>query len=191
MEQEHSAPEQPQNECTTRSSSADLRNTPCTRGDGEPVCQLLWHLEECNHLLFPIGYQLIDQEDDDAGELRLVPPPATERTAPVGKFHLVWRPRSQSHRTVSEPLRCAQVSVPSPILSAIQGGVGVKRVHVYDIHDITRYYPALNQRRPQPGQHHGTRRRAGVSQATPRLHLYRAPVIILTQRSCGNNPQEA
>ncbi|XP_075724161.1 uncharacterized protein LOC142766823 [Rhipicephalus microplus] len=154
MEQEHSAPEQPQNECTTRSSSADLRNTPCTRGDGEPVCQLLWHLEECNHLLFPIGYQLIDQEDDDAGELRLVLHPQQNALRQWESFILsgvharkaieLFQSLCAVHRCVTLVELDYKIAMSKPILSAIQGGVGVKRVHVYDIHDITRYYPALN-----------------------------------------------
>ncbi|KAL1414289.1 hypothetical protein MTO96_030524 [Rhipicephalus appendiculatus] len=155
MEKQHSVPYRPKHEIRAGSSGVDLSSTPCTRGDSEPVCQLLWHLEACNQLLSHIGYQLREEDDDDIGELRLVlnPRQLAEHpwiTSTLPGVHTraaieLFQSLCALHRCVTLVELDYDIARNEPLLSAIRGGVGVKRLHVYDFHDIPRDDPALIQ----------------------------------------------
>ncbi|KAL1466638.1 hypothetical protein MTO96_042601 [Rhipicephalus appendiculatus] len=131
MEKQHNSPYRPQYESRAGSSGVHLSSTPCTRGDSDPICQILWHLEGYNQLLSHIGYQLREEDDDDIGELRLVLNPQ------------LFQSLCAVHRCVTLVELDYPVARCSPLLSAIRGSVGLKRLHVYDFHDIPRDDPAL------------------------------------------------
>ncbi|KAL1480846.1 hypothetical protein MTO96_034648 [Rhipicephalus appendiculatus] len=153
MEKQHSVPYRPQYESPAGSSGVDLSSTPCTSGDTDLICQLLWYLEACNRLLSHIGYQLREEDDDDIGELRLVLNPRQLavhpwRTPTMAGVHTraaieLFQSLCSVHRCVTLVELDYDFARYAPLLSAIRGSVGLKRLHVYDLHDIPRDDPAL------------------------------------------------
>ncbi|KAL1471854.1 hypothetical protein MTO96_039671 [Rhipicephalus appendiculatus] len=153
MEKQHNSPYRPQYESRAGSSGVDLSSTPCTRGDSDPICQLLWHLEGYNQLLSHIGYQLREEDDDDIGELRLVLNPRELAVHPwrspimPGVHTSAAKELFQSLCAVHRCVTLVELDYPvarcAPLLSAIRSSVGLKRLHVYDFHDIPRDDPAL------------------------------------------------
>ncbi|XP_075557369.1 uncharacterized protein LOC142589705 [Dermacentor variabilis] len=130
----------------------DLRRR-CTRSDSAPVCQLLWRLEACNQLLSHIGFQLREEEEDGIGELRLVLTPRQVTVHPWRapmRFGTRSRAATDLFRRLCEAHRCVtlveldyDVARYEVLLAAIKESVGVKRLRVYDFHDIPRDNPGL------------------------------------------------
>ncbi|KAH7980201.1 hypothetical protein HPB49_013769 [Dermacentor silvarum] len=129
-----------------------MRPLRCTRSASAPVCQLLWRLEACNQLLSHIGFQLREKEEDGTGELRpvLTPRPAWRAAIRIGA-------RSRAAMDLSAPVRGALVRILcvrfveldydvakyEVLLAAARESVGVRRLFIYNFHNIPRGDPGL------------------------------------------------
>ncbi|KAH7965887.1 hypothetical protein HPB49_011870 [Dermacentor silvarum] len=62
-------------EPVTESVTSEQFYFPCTRTTDNRVCRLVRYLSACNRLLYRLGIQLEEQDDDDQGDLQLVSVP--------------------------------------------------------------------------------------------------------------------
>ncbi|KAH6942663.1 hypothetical protein HPB50_009199 [Hyalomma asiaticum] len=146
------APSRPQLEGLASFSSVDFNAVPCTRSEDDRVCQIVWLLREYNQLLGHIGYQLLEDEDDIGDlQLALISRKTTSNPCKVPvKPGVYSRAAFKLFQMLCSVHRCVTLievdyctARYELLLSAIRGCVGVKRLWVYDLQDISGHDPVI------------------------------------------------
>lgn len=152
--EKHTAPTRPQLEGPASFPSVDFSAVPCTRSEGDRVCQIVWRVGEYNQLLGHIGYQLLEDEDDIGDlQLALTSRKMTSTSNPCSvpiKLGVYIRAALKLFQMLCSAHRCVTLievdyctARYELLLSAIRECVGVKRLWVYDLQDISGHDPGI------------------------------------------------